>query len=357
MDVERKLMDTSGETVQQSEGGFGVVAEKTRVLENDTDYMQVKDLKKFFKTETGETIHAVDGITFGVKKGEIFGLLGPNGAGKTTAINVITGLYQATKGKVRICGYDIELQADKAYEHLGVCPQEDIYWDDLNAPEILSFFARLRGLKGARRRHNISEMIEKIGLGSEKSKLIKNYSGGMKRRLSVACAFIGDNDLVILDEPSSGLDLSSRAKMWSIIRQIKKKTAVILTTHSLEEADTMCDRIAIMAKGVIRTVGTPQGLKNHFGKGYKLTVTLEGRSSVYEGDFANFLKQNRDGLFRDVVIEYQLNGIFVCKVNISFEEVPDLIRELRNNSKTLHIEDWGISQSSLDQIFFDVVKD
>lgn len=186
----------------------------------------------------------------------------------------MTGLYQPTSGTAYVAGYDINTQMQEVYKKIGVCPQHDVLWDDLTVEEHLLFYARLRGITSKNESQTVLKAIEDVNLMKFKNRLSKGLSGGEKRRLSIAIALLGDVPVAFLDEPTTGLDPEVRRTIWNIIQTAKSGKTIILTTHSMEEADLLSSRIGIMAKGVLRCVGTPLHLKRRYGRGFKLTISF-----------------------------------------------------------------------------------
>ncbi|KAI8606813.1 P-loop containing nucleoside triphosphate hydrolase protein, partial [Chytriomyces sp. MP71] len=204
---------------------------------------------------------AVRDVTFAEERGVIFGLLGPNGAGKTTLINILTGLYESSAGEARLAGFDVKTETASVYNQIGVCPQFDILWEDLTIEEHLYFYARLKGVGRGNEAEAVERSLEQVSLTSLRKRLSKNLSGGEKRRLSIAIALVGDPAVVFLDEPTTGLDPEVRRLIWNIIQGARENKTIILTTHSMEEAEALCQRIGIMAKGSLRCVAQPLRLK------------------------------------------------------------------------------------------------
>ncbi|CAD7971689.1 unnamed protein product [Amoebophrya sp. A120] len=209
---------------------------------------------------------AVNGVSFGVKKGECFGLLGPNGAGKTSCINLVCGLQKLSKGSIVVSGTSGDASLSQLSQYLGVCPQFDCVWNDLTVEEHLALYARIKGISGYKQKVLVRNVAESVALeGDAFRKLASELSGGMRRRLSLAISLVTNPAVLILDEPTTGLDPDTRAGLWQVIANESKKRAVVLTTHSMEEADALCERIGIMCSGKLKCVGTPLHLKNKFG--------------------------------------------------------------------------------------------
>ena len=249
--------------------------------------IRVERLRKQY----GRTL-AVDDITFEARPGEIFGLLGPNGAGKTTTISVLAGLIEPTSGSALIDGLPITPTAVEVKQRLGVVPQEVALYDDLNARENLAFWGSLYGLVGAALKGRVDIVLKQVGLSDRAGDRVKTYSGGMKRRLNLALGLIHEPQVVLLDEPTVGVDPQARINILEVIRDLAKQGRTVLyTTHYLEEAEILCDRIAIMDHGRLLAEGTVAELKRMVGEGDVLTLRgaftaedlrrcLDGRNDV-----------------------------------------------------------------------------
>ncbi|GLI66002.1 hypothetical protein VaNZ11_009613 [Volvox africanus] len=273
----------------QSVGGAGGVQTPTNAVE-------VYGLTKLYKGSNGcfgssikccgccdccscektEDFWAIKGSWFSIEQGQLFCLLGPNGAGKTTTINCLTGAIPPTGGEALVYEEPISHPGglDRIRAQMGVCPQFDILWNELNGSEHLSIYGHVKGLPRRKVASDVATLLEKVKLTYAADQRAGAYSGGMKRRLSVAIALLGDPRIVYLDEPTTGMDPISRRYVWDIIQESKAGRAIILTTHSMEEADILGDRIAIMARGKLRCVGTSLRLKQRFGSGYTLSVSV-----------------------------------------------------------------------------------
>lgn len=215
---------------------------------------------------------AVNGINLKMYNGQIFALLGHNGAGKSTTISMLTGLLTKTTGSARIFDNDLFNQMSQVRNYMGVCPQHDVLFDMLTPEEHLDIFYDFKGGDPARKAEEILSLIVDVGLAPDKSKQAGRLSGGNRRKLSVAIAICGNSRLVLLDEPTAGMDLSARRSLWDMLKNYRSNRIIILITHYMDEADVLGDRIGIMAKGKIRCLGSSLFLKNRFGAGYKLTM-------------------------------------------------------------------------------------
>ena len=206
---------------------------------------------------------AVDGLTFDVAAGEIFGLLGPNGAGKSTLIRILTTLIPPTSGTARINGFDIVHSADKVRRSIGVIPQAMTSDQDLSANENMNIFAKLYGVPREQRRRVVKDLLEAVDLAEWADKPVKNFSGGMRRRLEIARGLVHEPKIFFLDEPTTGLDPASRIGVWEMLMKLKRgrDLTILLTTHYMDEADKLCDRIAIVDHGKLVALDSPLKLK------------------------------------------------------------------------------------------------
>jgi ABC-2 type transport system ATP-binding protein len=225
--------------------------------------ISVENLKKYYKD-----VKAVDEINFNVGKGEIFGFLGPNGAGKTTTIKMLVTLLKPTEGTAKIVNNDISKDPDKVRRDIGIVFQDPALDDRLTGKENLDFHARMYGMKNEQREKRIKDVLNLVDLEEKANVLVKYYSGGMKRRLEIARGLMHFPKILFLDEPTIGLDPQTRRSIWDYIKNLneKEKITIFLTTHYMEEADYLCNRVAIMDKGKILVIDTPLKLKSQIGK-------------------------------------------------------------------------------------------
>lgn len=220
--------------------------------------LQVEQLVKLYR---GATVPAVNGLSFSVQSGEIFGLLGPNGAGKTTAISIICTLLRQTSGSVMLCSQDTAVNASGVRGLFGLAPQDLALYPSLSARENLSYFGRLYGLTQRPLSDRIDHCLALVGLTENADTRIDSFSGGMKRRANLAAAILHTPRLLILDEPTVGIDAQSRNMILENLKKLRDAgMTIIYTTHYMEEAEQICDRVAIMDKGSIIATGTPKEL-------------------------------------------------------------------------------------------------
>ena len=231
--------------------------------------IEINGLRKQF----GDLV-AVDDVSFQVKGGEIFGFLGPNGAGKSTTINCLAGLLRPTSGSVRILGIDVVTDGPESRRQLGVVPQELALYEELSAAENISYWGAAYGLRGDELKHRVNDALNLIGLLDRAKEPCKNFSGGMKRRLNFGCGIVHSPRVLLLDEPTVGVDPQSREKLNEMVReQVDNGTCVLYTTHYMEEAETLCDRLAIIDHGKIIAAGTLRELQGIMGERDILRLT------------------------------------------------------------------------------------
>jgi len=223
--------------------------------------IEVRDLQKSY----GDLL-AVNQVSFSVKQGTVFGLLGPNGAGKSTTISCISGLLKPTAGSIVVDGFDLASDAVKAKASLGIVPQELAIYEDLSARDNLAYWGAAYGLKGDKLKQRVAHVLNRIGLTDRANELPKQYSGGMKRRLNFGCGLVHEPRILLLDEPTVGVDPQSRERLFDLVCEEKSKgTCVLYTTHYMEEAEKLCDELAIIDHGKIIAAGTLRELQAEFG--------------------------------------------------------------------------------------------
>jgi ABC-2 type transport system ATP-binding protein len=219
-------------------------------------------------------VRAVEDVSFAAKPGQIFGLLGPNGAGKSTTIGCISGLLEPSAGRVKVLGHDVVLEPQAAREQLGVVPQELALYEDLSATENLRYWGAAYGLRGAELRQRVQETLAAIGLLDRAVERVKQFSGGMKRRLNLGCGIVHRPRVLLLDEPTVGVDPQSRVRLLELVReQVAGGACVLYTTHYMEEAEALCDEIAVVDHGRIIAAGSLAELRKMVGESDILRCT------------------------------------------------------------------------------------
>ncbi|MDD3398849.1 MAG: ATP-binding cassette domain-containing protein [Candidatus Methanomethylophilaceae archaeon] len=226
---------------------------------------------------------AVDGVSFQVRKGEFFGILGPNGAGKTTTIRMLTGVLKPDQGRILIDGIDLRRDALAAKQRMGVIPEVGTVYTDLSARENLELFGMYYGLSKPVRQERATQMLKDLELHDRADDLVKTFSKGMKQRISIGCAMVHDPSVLFLDEPTEGLDVQSRKLILDRVRAMNAAgCTVVITTHNIEEASRLCQRVCIINKGQVVTVDSPEHLKSTFEQTRSVEVAFEGQVSCQE---------------------------------------------------------------------------
>jgi ABC-2 type transport system ATP-binding protein len=283
---------------------------------------------------------AVDHIDFEVKRGEIFGFLGPNGAGKTTTINMLITILKPTEGKANVLGYDIFKQSNDVRNVIGVVPQEYTADEDLTAFENILLCSDMYGIPRRVAKERAEDLLKLVELTEFKDKRVQTFSGGMRRRLELACGLINRPRILFLDEPTLGLDVQTRTATWNYIRKLKQEYGMTLfmTTHYLEEADSLCDRVAIIDHGKIVVVGPPEELKHSLG-GDIITISIKEDVDVSElvGKIENV---------KDVKKE---NGSYRIKAEIGEVTAPFIIEALRRKGYT--VSKLSLTEPTLNEVY------
>uniref|UniRef100_A0A669DIM3 P-type phospholipid transporter n=1 Tax=Oreochromis niloticus TaxID=8128 RepID=A0A669DIM3_ORENI len=330
-----------------------VAAERQRIYDGGSkaDILQIRDLSK---TYVGRKRAAVDRICVGVPAGECFGLLGVNGAGKTTTFKMLTGDTDVTSGEASVAGYSILTEILDVHQNMGYCPQFDAIDELLTGREHLYLYARLRGVPESEIPRVAEWGIQKLGLSEYAGRCAGTYSGGNKRKLSTAIAMIGCPALVLLDEPTTGMDPHSRRFLWNAIMSvIQDGRAVVLTSHSMEECEALCTRLAIMVNGTFKCLGTIQHLKYKFGDGYVVTMKIKPAKAGLSPELEpveSFMETSFPGC---VQREKHYNTL---QYEIASSSLARIFQLVVANKDRLSIEDYSVSQTTLDQVFVNFAK-
>ncbi len=235
--------------------------------------IEIKDLTKRYGR-----IKAVSNLNFNVEKGEILGFLGPNGAGKTTTMNIITGYLPSSEGSVKVCGYDIMESPKEVKKRVGYLPEQPPVYMDMTVKDYLNFVADLKLVDKKLKRSQLSDIMELVRIGDHRNRLIKNLSKGYKQRVGLAQALVGSPEVLVLDEPTVGLDPKQIIEIRKLIKALGKEHTIILSSHILPEVSAVCERIVIINKGEIAAIDTPDNLSKGFGTSSRLLVTVDGPS-------------------------------------------------------------------------------
>ncbi|XP_010261075.1 PREDICTED: ABC transporter A family member 7-like isoform X2 [Nelumbo nucifera] len=311
------------------------------------------NLKKVYIGQDGNSRrHAVQSLSLAVPQGECFGMLGPSGSGKTTFINMVTGFLPPTSGTAFIDYMDIVSNMDHIYTRISICPQQDLLWETLTGREHLLFYGRLRNLKGKALHQVVDKSLRSLNLceGNLGDQLVGRYSGGMKRRLSLAISLISYTRVVFLDEPTTGLDPESRNYVWNVIKQAKAARAIILTTHSMEEAEFLCDRIGIIVNGNLQCLGSSRELKSRYGGSYVLTISVD---PIYEKNVDSMV----NSLSPNAIKIYNIGGTQKFRLPKQDVRISQVFQAIQNLKREVALHAFGFSDVSLEDVFLNVVHE
>lgn len=330
---------------------------------NTADYSMVVDgLTKVYRSKN---FKAVDDLSFLVDKREFFGLLGVNGAGKSTTFKMLTGELRATSGNSYIGAHNVQTERRQYLKQIGYCPQQDALIDNMTGVEMLTLFARLRGIPEQYIRPAVDDTIEKLGLRKIAQIDCNNYSGGNKRRLSVGMALIGAPEVIFLDEPTSGVDPRSRRRLWSTLIEFQQltKSAIVMTSHSMNECECLCDRVAIMVGGQFKVLGSIQYLRTKLSQGFSLVLKLKPdnlkhvkdltRSSELINDYVKKSFSSSEIKLKDLhqtIIQYHIEP----SAELTWSKMLLLLEKAKLD---LDLEDYQItSDASLESIFLSLAN-
>lgn len=296
-------------------------------------------------TKNYGSLAAVKDLTLQVLEGEVFGLLGPNSAGKTTTINMMCGLLKPDSGTVSIHGKRMNGGDTSTRTRVGVCPQEIVLWERLTCMEQLQFIGQMYGLRAQKARRNAEILLEELDLVEKRNKQARTLSGGMQRRLNLAMALVHDPEIVVLDEPEAGLDPQSRLKVRQYIQNIAHEKTVILTTHNMDEAERLADRVAIIDHGQLLVLDTPDALKRRLGEGDVIEINLANAS---EETTINKIKTALEPIVGKALVEISENTLSVHALD-AVSTLPAILETL----KTQAIQPGGIHirQNTLEDVF------
>ncbi|XP_072798873.1 phospholipid-transporting ATPase ABCA3-like isoform X2 [Vicugna pacos] len=312
--------------------------------------IRIQHLYKEFTLQNMTTV-AVQDLSLNMYEGQITVLLGHNGAGKTTTLSILTGFYRPTSGKVYINDYDVSKDMLQVRKSLGLCPQDDILFPDLTVSEHLYFYCMIKGVPPEIRVKEIDTMLAAFGLLEKRHAFSQSLSGGMKRKLSIIIALVGGSKVVILDEPTSGMDSVSRRFTWDVLQQHKQGRTILLTTHHMDEADILGDRIAIMVKGSLKCCGSSIFLKRIYGVGYHLIMVKEPHCNVKE--ISQLINRHVPEATLENNVAAELSFILPKEHTHRFK---DLFTDLEDRREELGIASFGISITTMEEVFFRVSR-
>lgn len=295
--------------------------------------LSIKNVSKIFQTSQKKDFMAVDTVSLDIAQGTIHGLLGPNGAGKTTLISMISGILLPTSGNIEIFGTDVVKDTEKAKQMLGVVPQELVVEMAFTVEEVLHYFSGMYGVPLSERKTRIAEALEDLSLTDKAKDRARSLSGGMKRRLMIAKAILHKPKLLILDEPTAGVDVALRQKIWSLVRRLNSEgTTIVFTTHYLEEAEELCENITLINHGKIIKNGKLKDIQNEFSKNVIHFELFDKNVTHPQG-------------VRPIGVEFEYPLVDLA------EDVRILAQHYKGNIKSIKSE-----AASLEQIFLDLTK-
>ncbi|KAL3853225.1 hypothetical protein ACJMK2_016781 [Sinanodonta woodiana] len=310
--------------------------------------ISIRHLRKEFGSGRDVKVAVAD-MTLNMYEDQITSLLGHNGAGKTTTMSMLTGFLAPTSGTARINGYDIRTDIAKVRQTLGLCPQHNILFDLLTVKEHLEIFAQLKGCEKKNLKAEVDEMIRVLGLEAKRNALSSTLSGGQKRKLSVGIALIAGSKIVILDEPTSGMDPAARRQTWEILQKFRSGRTMILTTHFMDEADILGDRIAIMANGVVKCAGKSMFLKRIFGAGYHMVMVKNKTCNVHR--VTAVVKNYVPTATLESEISAEVSYLLPFDQSSMFEA---LFQEIESKMGELGITSFGTSATTMEEVFLKV---
>ena len=295
---------------------------------------------------------AVDDINFCINDGEVVGFLGPNGAGKTTTMNIITGYIEQTDGEVTVNGFDTIKKAKLAKKEIGYMPEGVPLYTDLTVKEFVSYMADLRKVKRKEKKEKIEKILKETGLDSMQNKLIKNLSRGQKQRVSLAGTLVANPDVIILDEPTVGLDPKQVTEIRSLIKDLGKNHTVILSSHILSEVSQICDRVIIINKGKIVAIDTPENLEKKVSNNNVIYVTVEDNENKVEK-----MKSKTSGIKNIKLIKTNEDG--TKQYEITGEEGVNLNKTIFNEfaKENITIFEMKKAEATLEDAFMEIIKE
>ncbi|KAK7195511.1 ATP-binding cassette subfamily A, member 1 [Novymonas esmeraldas] len=326
----------------------------------------------------GDRVVALDGVTFAMRTGEVSVLLGPNGAGKSTIMGMATGMVEPTNGDIYIRGYDARTHLEECRQNIGYCPQRDIVWSLLTVEEHITFYARMKGSNSMNVQSKVNHVIDLVDLHEKRHCKASNLSGGQRRRLCVAIAMVGDSTVLLLDEPTAGMDIKGRKTVYDALNRSRAQRSVLISTHLLDEADRIADRVLIVNQGLLCAEGSTMYLKSHMDIGYVVTCLLEGgmtptQEKIAAEDLSSFVhaesyaaQHTRDGVSSltegeasGAVLGMQRRGrevSFRFPVSLLSSAGVALLSVIERNRARLRLRNVSLNLTTLEDVFFTVTR-
>nr|XP_054923491.1 ABC-type organic anion transporter ABCA8-like isoform X1 [Dermacentor andersoni] len=369
--ITRRIIDITPNGDLPEKEDADVKAERQRVSQMDISLMPkppvvyVHELRKVY--EEGARCRprnhvkiAIRNLSMAIDKGDIFGLLGPNGAGKTSTMKVIVGEESPSSGRVAVGGFEITSNLCRAFKMLGYCPQHDALWNNLTIREHLQLFASLRGIRYNEIDSVTDWLMDKLNIREHADKRAKQLSGGTKRKLSYAISMLGKPRIVLLDEPSTGMDPQSKRFLWDTICSTFPQggeRGALLTTHSMEEADALCTKVGIMVRGALRCLGSTQHLKNRYGAGYTLDIKMQRQEGAWEKNLSD-LKGHVKRVFPSATLREGFQDRLTYDIpQAGVTSLANVFVAMDEAKAKFSIEEFSFSQTTLEQVFLGFAKE
>ena len=297
--------------------------------------IEVRGLTKYYGR-----VKAIEDVSFRVEKGEILGFLGPNAAGKTTTMRIITSFIPATQGEVKVAGYDVSREALEVRRRIGYLPENVPLYDDMRVREYLLYRAKLKEIPRTERKKRLSEIIEKCWIGDVENRLIGQLSKGYRQRVGLAGAMVHNPPIVILDEPTIGLDPNQIRQVRRLIKELGGEHTILLSTHILPEVEMLCGRVIIIDKGRVVAMDTPQGLSHRLKGGSRISIEIRGEGPKIKGELERIkgvisVKLGMDGSISNYIVELEKDKDLREEISITITKNGGIIREMKPEMMTL----------------------
>ena len=339
------LNEENNENIVEFEKNFQELSNINQQKIEQDDCLRIVNITKNF-----DDLKAVNNFNVELFGNEIFCLLGHNGAGKTTLVNMITGIYDPSFGDIFYKGKSLVTNKDYLFKNVGVCQQEDIFFDYLTVSEHLRYMWEIKG--GDINLNEISELIIKIGLAGKSDSLCGGLSGGQKRKLCTSLALIGNSNIIILDEPTSGMDPVSKRNLWDFLKNYQKNKIILLTTHSLEEAEFLGDRIGIMSDGVFICCGSSSYLKSKYPCGFNINLLIN--SEIFNENKKRRIFEKIKNFEPEADIKIASKSVFSINIKSHNEHIPEIFKIIEESKMEFGIEDYTVSSTTLEDVFLKI---
>jgi len=343
--IQKPLLNEEGSLIPGFEKNFQEYSPSNKQCKAQKDCLSIVNISKRF-----DELKAVDNFNWDLFGNEIFCLLGHNGAGKTTLVNMISGIFAPTDGDIFYKGKSIITDKDYLFQNIGVCQQEDILFEYLTVSQHLQYMCEIKGSKA--NVDEISDLIKKIGLSEKAAALAKTLSGGQKRKLCAALALIGNSKIILLDEPTSGMDPISKKGLWDFLKNYHKNKIILITTHSLDEAEYLGDKIGIMSDGQFICCGTSSYLKSKYPCGFNINLLIN--SEVFNEQKKREIYEKIKNYEPNAQIKVASKSVFSINIQSNNTHIPEMFQLIENSKAEYGIEDYTVASTSLEDVFLKI---